>query len=221
MISLKDGSVRKLATLKGPALYRVSSLAYDPEADIVYFTADNNALRDLMQVDVRTGETRQLLQDARIGDMAFNTADKSIWGVRHLNGLSTLVRISPNHDGFNQVLTLPYGRDMFDLDISPDGTLLSATVSEINGDSRLEVYRIADLLDGKVAPIATLTLGQSIPEGGAFSPDGKYVYATAYYTGVSNVYRLDIATGKFDAVSNATTGFFRPIPHEGRLADRL
>jgi hypothetical protein len=43
-------------------------------------------------------------------------------------------------------------------------------------------------------------------------PDGKSMVGTSYYTGASNVFRFDIATGKFDAVSNASTGFFRPIP---------
>ncbi|HUO93641.1 MAG TPA: hypothetical protein VMU22_11995, partial [Rhizomicrobium sp.] len=33
-----------------------------------------------------------------------------------------------------------------------------------------------------------------------------------YYTGVSNIYRLDIAANSYDAVSNAVTGFFRPLP---------
>lgn len=211
-ISLKDGSVRRLANIKGPALYRVTSLAYDPVADKAYFTADNNALRDLMEVDVATGETKVLLEHARIGDIAFDPADKSIWGIRHLNGLDTMVRVRAAHDAWNQVITFPYGQDIFDLDISPDGTLLCASVTEINGDSRLDIYRISDLLAGKSKAIATLALGQSIPEGGAFSPDGKYVYVTAYYTGVSNVYRLDIAANSFDAVSNAETGFFRPLP---------
>src|SRR5262249_11367001 len=32
------------------------------------------------------------------------------------------------------------------------------------------------------------------------------------YTGVSNVYRYELATEKLDAVSNAETGFFRPLP---------
>ena len=43
----------------------------------------------------RRSRTRLLQKDARIGDLAFNRADKSIWGVRHLNGLSTLVRMKP------------------------------------------------------------------------------------------------------------------------------
>ena len=218
LISLKDGSIHKLTNLKGPALYRVTSMAYDPAARQAYFTADNNAFRDLMQVDVATGETKMLLEDARIGDIAFDPADKSIWGIRHLNGIDTLVRVRAAHDAWNQVITFEYGQQFFDLDISPDGQLLSSSVTEINGDSRIDIYRISDLLGGKPQAIATLSLGQAIPEGGVFSPDGKYLYATAYYTGVSNVYRLNIAANTYDAVSNAVTGFFRPIPmNDGSL----
>jgi hypothetical protein len=212
MVSLKDGSLHKLANIKGPALYRATSLAYDPQERKVYFTADNNALRDLMEVDVATGRTTMLLQDARIGDIAFDRIDKSIWGIRHLNGLDTLVRIRSAHDAWNQVVTFDYGTQWSDLDVSPDGALLCATISGIDGDSQLVVFKIGDLLAGTVKPVATLKLGQAIPEGGVFSQDGKYVYATAYYTGVSNVYRFDIATGKWEVVSNAVTGFFRPIP---------
>ena len=211
-ISLKDGSVSKLAYLKGPALYRGTSLAYDPEHRKVFFTTNNNAQRDLMEIDLATGETKMLLSHARIGDIAYNRVDGSIWGIRHLNGLGTLVRIRAAHDQWNQVNTFPYGQDLFDLDISPDGKLLCASVNEVDGSSRLDIYRIDDLLAGKADAIATLSLGQSIPEGGVFSPDGKYVYATAYYTGVSNVYRLNIAANSYDAVSNAVTGFFRPVP---------
>jgi hypothetical protein len=50
------------------------------------------------------------------------------------------------------------------------------------------------------------------PEGFIFSPDGKSLYGTSYYTGVSNVFRFDMGTQKYDAVSNASTGFFRPMP---------
>ena len=45
-----------------------------------------------------------------------------------------------------------------------------------------------------------------------FSPDGRYLYGSSYYTGVSNIFRYEIASGKLEAVSNTDTGFFRPIP---------
>ena len=212
MVSMKDGQERRLTNIKGPQLYKVTSLAYDPDSGTIYYTTDNYAFRDLMALDAATGQSKMLIRDGRVGDLAVNPEDHSVWGIRHLNGLDTLVRTSPARDSWNQIVTFAYGHSLFDLDISPDGKLLAASVGEINGDQRIGIYRIADLLNGEVKEIATMTLSGAIPEGGVFSPDGRYLYATAYYTGVSNVYRLEIASGKVDAVSNAVTGFFRPVP---------
>src|SRR4029078_4118891 len=38
----------------------------------------------------------------------------------------------------------------------------------------------------------------------------KALVDTSYDTRVSNVVRLDIASGKYDVLTNAATGFFRP-----------
>ncbi|TMH12572.1 MAG: hypothetical protein E6H68_13855, partial [Betaproteobacteria bacterium] len=51
-----------------------------------------------------------------------------------------------------------------------------------------------------------------------FSRDGRYLYGSSYYTGVSNIFRYEVATGDVVAVSNAESGFFRPVPlADGRL----
>ena len=51
-----------------------------------------------------------------------------------------------------------------------------------------------------------------------FSRDGRYLYGSSYYTGVSNIFRYEVATGDVEAVSNAESGFFRPVPlADGRL----
>jgi len=211
-ISLKNGSVRQLTYLKGPALYRVTSMAYDEATRKVYFTRDNNDYRDLMEMDLASGSTKELIHDGRAGDIAINPVDHSLWGVRTINGIDSIVRMNAARDGWSLVQAFPYGRNVFDLDISPDGQYLAASVGEINGAQRVAVYRLADLVDGAVIEVATMKLDPAVPEGAVFSPDNKYLYATAFYTGVSNVYRLDLATGKVDAVSNAATGFFRPLP---------
>ena len=72
--------------------------------------------------------------------------------------------------------------------------------------------RTETLLAGDATPMRTLAFGSSVPEGFVFSPDGRYLYGSSYYTGVSNIYRYEIATDKTEAVSNAETGFFRPVP---------
>jgi hypothetical protein len=212
-MDLATGKLTKLQEIKGMMLYNVTSLAFDPNARTAYYTEDNYAFRDLMAVNVDTGKKRMLLKDARIGDLVVNPADKSIWGIRLQNGFATIVRVPPPYSGFNQIRTFKYGQTPFDLDISPDGSLISASFGEINGDQSVRVWELPGMQAGEEpSEVARLSLPPSTPEGFVFAPDGKTMYGTSYYTGVSNVFRFDIPTQKYDAVSNATTGFFRPIP---------
>lgn len=214
ILSLDESSIDRLEDIKGPMLYRVTSLAWDADTRTVFYTNDNYAFRDLMALDIDTRKSSMLLKDARIGDIVFNPADASIWGLRHLNGYVTMVRIPPPYDSWNQVHTWPYGEILYDLDISPDGSKLSASMGELNGDQFLRVFGTEDLLAGKVEPITEFDFGVAVPEGFVFSPDGRFLFGSSYYTGVSNIFRYEIATGDIEAVSNAETGFFRPIPLE-------
>ncbi|MBK6395399.1 MAG: hypothetical protein IPF73_12520 [Betaproteobacteria bacterium] len=102
--------------------------------------------------------------------------------------------------------------------MSPDGKLLSASMSEVSADQFLRVWRIDRLLKGDVTSMSEFKFGQSIPESFAFSKDGRYLYGSSYYTGASNVFRYEVANGDIQGVSNAETGFFRPVPlADGRL----
>ena len=60
-----------------------------------------------------------------------------------------------------------------------------------------------------------------MPNSFVFSPDGRYVYGSAYLTGVSNLFRYDLQALKLDAMTNTETGFFRPIPMADGSADRV
>lgn len=212
VLALDDGSIERITDIKGPMLYRVTSPAFDPETRTMFYTTDNLAFRDLMSVDLDTGKTKTLLKDARIGDLVFNKADRSIWGLRHLNGYVTLVRIPYPYKEWDQVHTWPYGQDLFELDISSDGELLSTSMAEIDGSMYLRIFRISELLKEKLEPVAQFDFGVAVPEGFVFSPDGKYLFGSSYLTGVSNIFRYELETGAVEAVSNAETGFFRPIP---------
>jgi hypothetical protein len=218
-LDLKSGAVERLADVKGAMLYRVTSLAFDPEARTVFYTADNYALRDIMALDLATGKERMLLEDARIGEIVFDRADRSLWGVRHQGGLATLVRIPYPYTEWNQVHTFDYGVVPYDLDISPDGKLISASMSEVNGDQFLRVWDLARVLAGDVKAKSEFRFGQSVPEGFVFSRDGRYLYGSSYYTGVSNIFRYEVASGEVKCVSNAESGFFNPVElSDGNLA---
>lgn len=217
-LSLQDGSLERIVDIKGPMKYRVASTAWDPESRTLFYTADNSAWRDLMAVNVDSGKHEMLLRDARIGDLVFDPHDRSIWGLRHLNGYVSLVRIPYPYSEWNQVYTWPYGQVAYEMDLSPDGSLLSMSVGEIDGRQFLRVFRVADFLSGQPEPIAEFDFSPAVPEGFVFSPDGRYLFGSSFYTGVSNIIRYDLEANDISAVSNAETGFFRPLPMEdGRL----
>ncbi|MEO8453544.1 MAG: hypothetical protein ABI454_00140 [Sphingomicrobium sp.] len=210
-MDLATGKVTPLTDLDGMMLYKVTSVAFDPDSRTAFYVNQNYAYRDINAIDVDTGRKRRLLTDARIGDLAFNKADKSLWGIRHQNGFVTLVRIPPPYTSFNQVKTFRYGEIIFDLDVSPDGEMVSASYGTLDGKQSVKVWKRSDLEQGNADdPVATLSLPPAVPEMFTFTPDGKALLGNSYYTGVSNVFRLDIATGKYDVLTNASTGFFRP-----------
>ena len=210
-MDLGTGKLTHLTDLDGMMLYKVTSVAFDPSSRTAFYTNENYAYRDLYAIDVDTGKKRKLLTDARIGDLAFDQADKSLWGIRHQNGFVTLVRIPAPYTSFNQIKTFHYGELIFDLDVSPDGSLISASYGNVDGKQSVKVWRREDLEAGDADnPVATLSLPPSVPENFTFTPDGRALLGNSYYTGASNVFRFDIGTGKYDVLTNASTGFFRP-----------
>jgi hypothetical protein len=211
-IGLDDGRVEHLQDIKQPRIYTVTSLAYDPAAHTLFYTADNAAYRDLIAVDTTTRQQRTLLKDARIGDLSLNRSDRSLWGIRTFNGICTLVRIPAPYITWNAIYSWPYGETAYDLDVSPDGELVSVSVGEIDGRQGVRVIQTASLVTGDATAFKQFDFGTAIPSNFVFSPDGKYLFGSSYYTGVSNIFRYELATGEVEALTNAETGFFRPVP---------
>ncbi|MCL4820680.1 MAG: hypothetical protein KJ067_16180 [Vicinamibacteria bacterium] len=213
-IDVKTGEIDKLVDIKGPTIYTVTSLAWDAKARKLFYTSDNVAFRDIVELDPQTGKTRVLQKDARIGDLAIDASDQSLWGIRHYNGLTTLVRMPGDHTDWNQIRTWPYGEILYDIDISPDGRYLAASFGEITGRQTLRVWEKAKLMAGDATPLREQEFAGATPSSFVFSPDGKWLYGSAYYSGVSNLFRWEVETGTLQALTNAETGFFRPIPQE-------
>lgn len=211
-IDVTSGSVKAIKDIKGAALYFVSSLALDTANGTLFYTIDNNDWRDLKALDLNTGKSKMLIKDVRAGDLAFSHADSTLWGVRHFNGLSTLTRFLPPYDEWDQVYTLPYGKDMYDLSISPDGATLCAGMSEVNGRQRLVSVPLESILRGDTAFTTVFDFGNSVPANFKYGADGRYLYGSSYYTGVSNIFRYDFTLDSMEALSNAESGFFQPLP---------
>lgn len=144
----RTGNTEKIHDVKGAALYYVTSLAFDPTSHTLFYTTDNNDWRSLYSVDIKTGDEKLLLKEERIGDLVFNQADKSLWGIRHFNGQSTLVRMPHPYSEWNQIFTWPFGQDMYNIDISRDGKNITGALAEINGQQLLIRMNVESIISG-------------------------------------------------------------------------
>jgi hypothetical protein len=211
-IDFNSGKVEKLKGIKGPALYFVSSLAFNSKSKIIFYTTDNDDWRDLYSYNLKNGDSEMLIKEGRIGDLAFNKTDSSLWGIRHFNGISTLVRIPYPYSEWNQIYSWPYGKDMYDIDISNDGKTITGALAEVNGTQLLIRMNIDSLMQGNDSYTVLFNFENSLPANFIFSDDDKYLYGSSYYSGVSNIYRYDFSKKDMSILSNCETGFFRPLP---------
>ncbi len=212
LLSAVDGSERRLAEITGPVKWSVTSAAFDAASRTFFYTTENNRHRTLMALDLASGQTRRLLHEARIGDIVVNPLDHALWGLQQAHGLTSIVRLEAPYQKVDALLRLPYGRDLQHLDISPDGAWLTASVIEVSGKATQQIFRVQDILEGRLEPVKQFDFGQAIPEGFVFAPDARSLLGSTYYTGVSNLFRFDIATAEVTALTNTETGLFRPLP---------
>ncbi len=211
-IDINSGKIERLHDLKGAALYYVSSLAYDSLSHTLFYTTDNNNWRSIYSLDLHSKSTKLLLKEERIGDLVFDYKDRSLWGIRHYNGQSTLVRMPYPYSEWNQIYTFPYGKDMYNIDISPAGNVITGALAEVNGQQLLIKMNVDSLSEGNFSYDTLFNFENTIPANFIFSNNGKYLYGTSYYSGVSNVYRYNLDRNDMQIMSNTETGFFRPMP---------
>jgi len=217
-IPLSGGPIKRLHDVKGPMLYSVCSLSYDPDDNQLFYTTDNNDWRDLMKLDPVTHQATRLIRNARVGDLAYDRQDRSLWGIRTFNGISSLVRLTAPYRDYSRVMSFPYSHDLYDIDVSPDGKWLCGSMASVDGRQTLRLFSVDSLLSGSSGSRVLYDFGAAIPENFTFSSDGRSLWGSSYYTGVSNIFRYDLAADSMEIVTNAVTGFFQPLPLGGDSA---
>jgi hypothetical protein len=203
-IDVDTWEIEKITEVSTPALFYVSSVAYDESSDTVFYTTDNSReWRDLNAVNLKTGQSELLLEDIRTGDLVVNRSDKSIWGIQHHNGLSKLVKIDAPYREWD---------DITDVLLLPDGKYLTGAIIEVSGRQLLVRMEADKLLEGDNSYEVLYEFADNSPANFVYSPDGRYLYGTSYFTGVSNVFRYSFESGEMEGITNGLTGFFRPVP---------
>ena len=216
-LRLHDGKISTLQEIVGPSGVKGASLACDGASATLFYTSNNENYRNLEAYDLTSGTSKTLIKRARIGDLAFNAADRSLWGIRFNHGQAMLVRVPAPYTDFAVVHVFAYGERPFGLDVSNDGSMLAYSLirpGKTPSTPRAEVVvvRTAEAGVDPTPVYRTFTMNGAVPEGIVFSENGRFLYGSSYYTGVSNLYRYDLEEQSLVAVSNTELGLFSPLP---------
>lgn len=211
-IDKQTGKIRKLTDLDSPTLYYSTHLAYDPEHERIFITEQNNNYRSLVQVDAKSGRKKTLIRFSRTGELAYNPKDHSLWGIKHDNGYAILVKIPEPYTKVIPMYSSEFGFSLFDLAVSNNGEMLSASLTGIRGEQSVILFNLNELDKGIKKYRIIHKLEDNTLTQFQFSPDDQSLIGSSYYTGVSNIWRISLAdSSRFELLSNTETGFFMPL----------
>jgi hypothetical protein len=209
-LDIRTGKVKKIATLDSPMLYSVTYLAYDPQEKQIFISEQNTKYRSLVKIDVASGKKETLIKFSRTANLVFNPVDRCLWGVRHDNGYATLVKIPEPYTEIVPMYTTEFGRSLLDLSVSHEGSRLSATLTGIGGEQSVILFNLKDLEIGVKGYETVYKSEDNTLTQFRFSNDDRYLIGTSYYTGVSNIWRINLEDKAFELLSNDESGFFSP-----------
>ncbi len=187
-----------------------SAGAWDPAGQRFAFTAIRHGGAVLVVIDAKTGDT---IREARLGDIgqAFNptwSPDGERIAFSGLDGGVTDLYAYDLKRGDLKALTHDVFAD-FQPSWSPDGRTIAFVTDRFSTDLRnLEFgnYSLAvlDVASGAIDQLPGLRGSRNLDPH--WSPDGRSLFFVATTEGLSNIYRLDLATSLIRQVTNLWNG---------------
>ena len=217
-IDLNTGKQRKVVNVYGIQLYNPAFVALDRNGGRLIYTWNNSKMRGLAVYDLQKKKVIKKLKYQRVNNIVYDNATDCLYGLFSNGGTQSIVRYDKDLEHPEVIYAFPFGVSVFDIDISHDGKLLSVTTQGNNGEHTLQLFRTEDLANALFKPEKLVTwedcnLGQF-----RFSLDDRYLIGSSYYTGVSNLWQVDIASHETQMLSNTDIGLFAPIETEpGKL----
>lgn len=210
-IGLDDGHVRNLHNIDGPRLYITAYMAYDSARNQLIVTTQNQDFRGLAVLDADNGRLLQRVPLQRVGDIVWCDATRQLYGIYISGGVASIIRYDSTLLHRELLYAFPFGTEVFDLSCSHDGRRLCLTASDDNGGHRLLLFEVADLEQAAYRYRVVKELADANLSGFRFSLDDQHLIGSSYYTGVSNLWRVSVATGEMELLSNSERGLFAPL----------
>ena len=202
--------IRKLAVIDGEQTYQTAYLAYDRKRQRLIWTDRNYKIRGLEVYDLKQERRIRHLKFQRVSEIVYDNANDCMYGLMNHEGVTHLVRYDSSLDSREVLYSFPFGVSVSDLDVSHNGTRIVAAMLGTKGQHSLIMFNTEGFENADGQYETLLTLDDSNLSQFRFSEDDSRLVGFSYYTGVPNIWTLDLDSGQFDLLSNVQTGLFAP-----------
>ena len=210
-IDVNTGKERKLTDIYGIQLYNPAFVALDRNAGRIIYTFNNAKMRGLAIYDIQKKKTVKKKTFQRINNIVYDNANDCLYGLFSNGGTQSIVRLDRDLENPEVIYAFPFGVSVFDVDVSHDGKYLSMTRQGDNGEHTLMLFNTEELAQAIFKPVELVTWEDSNLGQFRFSLDDKYLIGSSYYTGVSNLWQINLETREMDMISNTDIGLFAPL----------
>lgn len=217
-INLSTGKRQKLGTIDGVMLYQTAYVALDKKRQRLFWTDRNGSWRGLRWKSVgnyHSNDTSNITMAGkkkyqRMADIVYDNAHDCLYGLLSHEGITHLVRYDAALEKQDVMYTFNFGVSISDLDVSPDGEKLAMTIVGVKGENSLILFNVHDLDNASFTYHTILKFDNTNLSQFKFTPNGTQLIGTSYYTGVANIWSVDLKDSKMHLLSNTTTGLFAP-----------
>lgn len=200
----------RLAYVDDEMGYQTAYLTLDSRNGRLIWTDRNNQMRGLVVFDLKKNRVVKRLKYQRQYDICYDNARDCLYGLMSNQGVCHLTKYDAEFKNLEILYSFPFGVSVSNLDVSHDGKYLVASLLGKDGGQSLIRFNVDDF-ENAVNRYETL---YSLSDGNLthfrFSHDDSRLVGVSYYTGVSNAWEYDLATGDFNLLSNVKTGLFGP-----------
>ena len=210
-LNLTTGKRRILHDIDGPMLFQTSYVALDTLHRRLIYTTQNDQLHGLRVFDLEKRRITKKLDYQRVMEIVYDNNRDCLYGIRQNRGICHLVRYDSNIDKPAVLYPFGFGESVSDLAVSHDGRFLSAAISLSGGGQTLVMFDVERLENADLGYEELFSLEDSNLSQFRFAPGDTTLIGSSYYTGVSNIWQLDMRTRQLDLLSNTDIGLFSPV----------
>jgi Periplasmic component of the Tol biopolymer transport system len=207
----------KLKNIDGSQLYQTSYLTMDTKRQRLFWTTQNSKYRGLRAYDLKSKKMLKELNYQRVSNIVYDNVGDRLYGIFSNKGVMYICSYDAELSDRKVIYAFPFGVSIFDLAVSHDGRKLTVTTSGANGEQSLLMFDIegldnADFSYRTLCKLEDSNLGQF-----RFSQDDRSLIGSSYYTGVSNLWEIDVESGDMSLADQCPHRSFLAGAAQGRI----